>query len=109
MKILVENYIIFKEREIIIFDDGSTKEGKWKIVERRQKIKPRKLIRTTKEHKTIKRQGFRNTTYELETGLIFKTTHHIPTTEAYDYDVKLERDRLEYDNGDIQFTDWSEC
>ena len=106
-----ENYMIIKEREVIIFDDGSTKEGDWKIVEKKQKLKPKKLNKTTKEKKTVLRQRFINSTYILTEKRFFRSDkiHEIPTTKVEDYTVTLERDRLEYDNVDVQYTEWSEC
>lgn len=106
-----DNFITIKEKKIIILDNGSVKEdGEWSIVDKKPKIKPKKLINRRKEYKTVKRQGFKNSSYELKTGWwIFGKTHNIPTAEAYEYNVKMERDVIEYDDGDIRYTDWSEC
>lgn len=99
-----DNYIKIKEKKIIVLDNGSIKEdGDWNIVDIKPKIKPKKVIARRKEYKTVKRQGFKNSSYQLKTGFwIFGKTHNIPTTEAYDYSVEMERDVIEFDDGDIQ-------
>lgn len=64
-----DNFIAIKETKIIVLDKGSAKEdGEWIIVNKNPKIKPKKIINKRKEYKTVKRQGFKNTIYEIKTG-----------------------------------------